>query len=259
MLNAGTSLLSLTDRLRWKLSLASSYTDRRKLMDSSIAKNLLEKNMLNASEMTVLHTFMSACDHDTYEHSYRIAHSAQRVARALQLSEEEVCLAYLAALLHDIGKISIPRAILKKLGPLDDDEQKIMRLHPQIGQQMLAQAGGIFGSLAPIVVAHHERWDGLGYPDGLTKEYIPLLARIVAVVDSFDAMTSSRGYRKSLSETEAYTELEICAGSQYDPRVVGAFLGIHDTWIAPETDRKSPPLLPGWFRPIVPVHSPCSL
>jgi putative nucleotidyltransferase with HDIG domain len=225
-------------------------------MDSSLSKQLLERNMLNASEMTMLNTFLSACDQDTYEHSYRIAHAGELVARTLQLSEEEVCLVYLAGLLHDIGKISIPTAILKKRGPLDDDEQRIMRLHPQIGQNMLTQAGGIFESLAAIVVAHHERWDGLGYPDGLKQEAIPLLARIVTVVDSFDAMTSSRGYRMSLSEGEAYRELEHCAGSQYDPRVVAAFLSIRDdTWIASDVSQKSPLFLPGWFRPVIPEHT----
>jgi putative nucleotidyltransferase with HDIG domain len=243
MLIASTSLLSVTDRLRWKLSFVSSYHHRRKLIDSSISENILGKNMLSTSEMTMLRTFMSACDHDTYEHSYRIAHSALGVARSLQLSQEKVCLVYLAALLHDIGKVTIPDAILKKRGPLNDDEQEIMRLHPQIGQHMLAQAGGVFGQLAAIVVAHHERWDGLGYPGGLAGEHIPVLARIVAVVDSFDAMTSSRGYRRPLSEAEADAELEICAGSQYDPRVVAAFLSMCDTQIVPETGQMYPPLI----------------
>jgi putative nucleotidyltransferase with HDIG domain len=239
MLITSTLQLSLADRLHWKISHVSLQDHRRKLIDSSF----IPKNMVTASEMTMLHMFMSSCDHETYEHSYRTAHTAQEVAHYLQLSQEEVCLVYLAALLHDIGKVAIPGAILNKRGPLNNEEQKIMRLHPQIGQDLMVQAGGVFGQLAAIVVAHHERWDGLGYPGGLEREHIPLLARILAVVDSFDAMTSSRGYRRSLSEVAAYRELANCAGSQYDPRVVAAFLSIRDTQIAPDTGRMYPPLI----------------
>ena len=132
----------------------------------------------------------------------------------------------LSALLHDIGKVGIPDAILHKPGPLTADEWKVMRQHPEIGRQILQQAGGIFGVLARIVVAHHERWDGAGYPLGLTQESIPLAARILAVVDSFDAMTARRVYREPLTIEEARQELQRCAGSQYDPEVVDAFLTI---------------------------------
>jgi putative nucleotidyltransferase with HDIG domain len=247
MLIANTLLQSFMYRLRWKLWLTSSFDHRRRLLDSSSnivsEEKVVEKGMLNAAETTMLRTLMSACDDDTYEHSYRIALVAQEVARGLKLSLEEVGLVYLAALLHDIGKVSIPRAILKKGGPLDEDEQRIMQQHPQIGQYLLTQVGGIFGQLGAIVVAHHERWDGLGYPEGLVGELVPLLARIVAVVDSFDAMTSARGYREPLSEEEASEELENCAGSQYDPCVVAAFLSIRDTRIVERRSRAYPPLI----------------
>lgn len=247
MLTANTSLQSLMYRLRWKFWLTSAPGHREKLLDSEskvvTEGKIVERRMLSAAETTMLSTLMSACDGDTYEHSYRIAGAAEGVACALKLSGEEVGLVYLAALLHDIGKVGIPRAILKKRGPLDEDEQKIMRQHPQIGQYMLDQVGGIFGRLGEIVVAHHERWDGLGYPDGLEGEDIPLLARIVAVVDSFDAMTSARGYRKPLSEEEASEELENCVGSQYDPCVVAAFLRMRDTRIVERDSRTYPPLI----------------
>ncbi len=247
MLITNTSLQAFMYRLRWKLSYASSPTYRLKFLDSTsiivYEEKMVEKGALSGAEMKMVRTFMSSCDDDTYEHSYRIAHEAQKVARLLKLSQKEVGMVYLAALLHDIGKVSIPRAILKKRGPLDEDEQKMMRLHPQIGQYMLAQVGGIFGQLGDIVVAHHERWDGLGYPEGLAGEEIPLLARIVAVVDSFDAMTSARGYRKPLSEEEAREELENCAGSQYDPCVVAAFLSTRDTRIVEKKGRVYTPLI----------------
>ena len=104
-----------------------------------------------------------------------------------------------------------------------------MRLHPQIGQKILSQAGGIFTALASIVVAHHERWDGHGYPIGLEQEAIPLAARILAVIDSYDAMTSRRVYRAAMSPLAARLELQRCSSSQYDPDVVAAFLDVLDT------------------------------
>jgi HD-GYP domain-containing protein (c-di-GMP phosphodiesterase class II) len=229
MLINHASLLSLTDRLRRKLSYMPIPDHRRKLIYSSI---LLENNLVTTSEMAMLQAFLSSYDHDTYEHAYRIAGTALEVAYCLDMTQEEAGLVYLSALLHDIGKVIIPSTILQKRGPLDEEEQRVMRLHPQIGQHMLAQAGGVFGRLADIVVAHHERWDGQGYPFGLVGEDIPLAGRILTVVDSFDAMTSARVYQKPQSRAVAYTEVEQCAGSQYDPRVVAAFLSTRDTRIA---------------------------
>jgi HD-GYP domain-containing protein (c-di-GMP phosphodiesterase class II) len=141
-------------------------------------------------------------------------------------SEDEVALLRLAAQLHDIGKIGIPEAILQKPGPLSEDEWEVMRRHPQIGQQVLAQARGQFGLVSHIVVAHHERWDGQGYPYRLAQQEIPLGARILSVIDSYDAMTSARPYREALSADVAREELVRCAGSQFDPQVVEAFLKV---------------------------------
>jgi putative nucleotidyltransferase with HDIG domain len=233
-------LLSLTDRLRRKLSYMPIPNHRRKLMYSSF---LLENDLITASEMAMLQAFLSSYDHDTYEHAYRIAETALEVAYSLDLTQEETGLVYLAALLHDIGKITIPRAILQKSGPLDEHEQQVMRLHPQIGEYMLTQAGGVFGRLASIVVTHHERWDGHGYPFGLAGEDIPLAGRILTVVDSFDAMTSARVYQKPQSMVVACAEVERCAGSQYDPRVVAAFLSTYDTRTAQNSDLIAAPFV----------------
>jgi HD-GYP domain-containing protein (c-di-GMP phosphodiesterase class II) len=134
-------------------------------------------------------------------------------------------------LLHDIGKVEISSDILYKCGPLDDEEWKIMRLHPQIGHYKLVREGGFFNRLAPIVLAHHERWDGKGYPLGLKGEEIPIEARVLAVVDSFDAMTSERCYSQPRSWSEACRELQHGANSQYDPLVVYAFLNVLHTQI----------------------------
>src|SRR5581483_2381320 len=141
-------------------------------------------------------------------------------------SEDEVVLLRLAVQLHDIGKIGIPEAILHKPGPLTEDEWGVMRHHPQIGQQILTQAKGQFGLVSHIVVAHHERWDGKGYPYRLAQQEIPLGARILSVIDAYDAMTSSRPYRAALSAEVAQEELQHCAGTQFDPQVVDAFLQV---------------------------------
>ncbi len=170
----------------------------------------------------------AAHDQSTSAHAYRLVSLVEATAIKLNLPEEEIHLARLAALLHDIGKIGISDAILHKPAPLTQDEWSVMRNHPEIGRQILIQVGGVFQHLAPIVVAHHERWDGSGYPHQLAGEDIPLVARIITVVDSFDAMTSNRPYRQSLPTTEARAELLRCTGSQFDPRVVTTFLQVLD-------------------------------
>ena len=163
-------------------------------------------------------------DQGTYAHSLRLLKWAEAITRFLGRSEEEVLLIRLAAQLHDIGKIGIPEAILHKPGPLTAEEWAVMRRHPGMSQQIITQAGGRFQLVSHIVVAHHERWDGQGYPYGLVHNEIPLGARILAVVDSYDAMTSARPYREALSREQAQKELVQGKGSQYDPQVVDAFL-----------------------------------
>ncbi len=184
---------------------------------------------IESTAVQVLTAVASARDYGTNAHSHRMVVLAEATARALHQSEEEIHLVRLGALLHDIGKIGIPDAILHKPGPLTEEEWAVMRLHPEIGQKILAQAGGVFIALANIVVAHHERWDGHGYPAGLAHDAIPLAARILTVIDSFDAMTSRRVYCSSMSPLAAREELQRCAGSQYDPEVVAAFLHVLDT------------------------------
>ncbi len=181
-------------------------------------------DVASATDEALLKSLLATYDHSTNAHAQRTVLFAEGLAYQLCLSEEEIFQVCLAALLHDIGKAGIPRAILNKRGPLDEQEWHLMRRHPEIGQQMLLLTGGPFARLAPVVVAHHERWDGGGYPAGLSGEQIPLGARIIAVVDSYDAMTCRRVYNEPLSVAEACAELQRCAGSQYDPHVVAAFL-----------------------------------
>jgi HD-GYP domain-containing protein (c-di-GMP phosphodiesterase class II) len=129
-------------------------------------------------------------------------------------------------MLHDIGKIHIPDAIINKPGPLDDTEWALMKTHTVEGQRMLDRVGGLLGSVGRVVRASHERFDGRGYPDGLTAGDIPLAARIVAVCDAFNAMTTTRSYRKAMPIAVAVEELHRCSGTQFDPQVVTALLDV---------------------------------
>ncbi len=149
---------------------------------------------------------------------------AEMLARRMGLSEGEAAEVWRVALLRDVGKIGVGEAILEKPGPLDDAEWKIVRMHPAIGGQIVASVQGLT-HLAPAVRAAHERWDGGGYPDGLSGENIPIASRIAFVCGAFRAMTSERPYREALGADAALRELERNAGSQFCPRAVGALVG----------------------------------
>jgi diguanylate cyclase (GGDEF)-like protein/putative nucleotidyltransferase with HDIG domain len=160
---------------------------------------------------------------DTYtgSHSERVSELAAKVARRLGLDAEQVELTRLAGSLHDLGKLAIPEEILRKPGTLTDSERLVLERHPQIGFRMLDSLG--VDPVADLVLHHHERWDGAGYPDGLRGEQIPLGARIIFVTDAYDAMTSDRIYQPKLSSQAALAELVSCAGTQFDPGIVAAF------------------------------------
>jgi len=129
----------------------------------------------------------------------------------------------LFSVLHDIGKIAIDSQILNKPGPLTAEEWAIMRTHSEVGYR-IAMSSPDFRKVAPFILSHHERWDGRGYPQGIKDETIPLPSRILAIADSYDAMTEQRPYRKPLSHNAALEEIRKCAGTQFDPTLVDAFL-----------------------------------
>jgi HD-GYP domain-containing protein (c-di-GMP phosphodiesterase class II) len=160
-------------------------------------------------------------DDYTGRHSAQVGILARRVGERIGMPEEELGLLQHAARLHDVGKLSVPDAILQKPGPLDADEWAVMRRHPEWGAEMIAQVPGL-EELATLVVSHHERWDGAGYPSGLAGERIPLASRVIAACDAFEAMVSRRPYRAPLSVEEALAELVAAAGTQFDPEVVAA-------------------------------------
>ncbi|RPF46820.1 HD domain-containing protein [Thermodesulfitimonas autotrophica] len=157
----------------------------------------------------------------TAHHSVTAAQLALRTTEELRLTPQQQAEAYLAGLLHDMGKVAIPDAILFKPQRLSREEWTLVKQHPVVGATLLAQIPGLEG-VATAIRHHHERWDGTGYPDGLKGEAIPITARIVCVTDAFEAMLSHRPYRRGLSLPEAVAELERCAGSQFDPQVVTA-------------------------------------
>ncbi len=168
---------------------------------------------------------LAARDGYTGDHSEAVVGHAAAVARRMGLPEGQVAEVEQVALLHDIGKIGIGDAVLNKPGPLGDAEWEIMKMHPAIGEEIVASTRGL-SHLAPAIRADHERWDGKGYPDGLSGEDIPIASRIVLVCDAFHAMTSDRPYREALGVRAALAELRKNAGTQFCPRTVEAFVGM---------------------------------
>src|SRR5205085_11514806 len=156
-------------------------------------------------------------------HGGEVAELAERTARHLGLEAEMVRAVRQGAELHDIGKLAVPDAILNKPGPLDDAEWAFMRRHTLVGERILAAAPALV-DVARLVRASHERWDGDGYPDGLAGEEIPLGSRVIAVCDAWHAMTEDRIYREALALPAAVSEIERCAGTQFDPLCVEALM-----------------------------------
>ncbi len=162
-------------------------------------------------------------DRDTRGHSEGVARYAMKIAEKLGLSDSATRTIYWSALLHDIGKIYVPQSILNKPGRLGPEEYELVKIHPVKSAELLLEVEGL-EEIATIVRYHHERWDGKGYPQGLSGEGIPFASRILAVADAFEAMTSERSYKKSLGQEEAQEELKRCRGSQFDPAIVEAMI-----------------------------------
>jgi HD-GYP domain-containing protein (c-di-GMP phosphodiesterase class II) len=166
-------------------------------------------------------------------HPERVSSIAQVIARRIGWRSSRLGALRLGALLHDVGKLNLDEAVLRKPGPLDDQEYREVKRHPLAGAKMIRGFEALRPAL-PYILFHHERWDGAGYPSGRSREQIPLGARIVAVVDAFDAMISVRPYRPPLPISTAIAELDRGAGTQFDPGVVRAFLG---AWNEGQLDR----------------------
>lgn len=163
-------------------------------------------------------------DRYTRGHSERVGQASAMIARELGMAEDRLEVVRIAGILHDVGKLGVPTRLLRKDGPLTPEERRIIELHPEYGHEMV-RGIGFLGEARAAILHHHERVDGSGYPYGLTGDQIPVLARVVAVADAFDAMTSTRSYSRARPVAVALAELERCAGAQFDPAMVGALSG----------------------------------
>jgi putative nucleotidyltransferase with HDIG domain len=185
--------------------------------------NLVSAGDMHADFAEALASALDAREHETGQHSKRVACHTLVLARRFTADPEVLRQVYWGALLHDIGKIGIADSILLKAGPLTPEEWQVMRTHPEIGHRILAAVPGM-AQAAEIVLAHEERFDGSGYPRRLAGAAIPLWARLFAVIDTLDAMTSDRPYRKALSYDNAQAEISRLAETQFDPQAVRALM-----------------------------------
>ena len=205
---------ALADHLRIRQALASLVTERT-------------NGGLPAAQLHELFQVVGFKRYETLQHSKRVAEYARLLGQARRLSSQELTQLRLGALLHDIGKVAIPRNILFKPGALSEEETTIVRLHPRVGWDLLAEFNGL-GAEAEVVYAHHERFDGTGYPRRLQGEKIPLAARIFSIVDAFDAITSDRAYRVALPIQKARQAIVEGRGTQFDPLLADLFGDLPD-------------------------------
>jgi putative nucleotidyltransferase with HDIG domain len=189
-------------------------------------EKLAELNDAYQGTALLLGDVVEADDSYTGEHSKSVVRLALDVAAELGLDPAQTRNVEFGALLHDVGKIAIPNEIINKPGKLNEREWEVVKTHTIEGQRMLERIGGFMTEIGTVVRASHEAWDGSGYPDGLRGEEIPIEARVVSACDAFNAMTTTRSYRRAMPLEDAIAEMEACAGSHFDPRVVEALLGV---------------------------------
>ena len=226
-----TSLNTVDDRVRALEAGADDYltkpVDRRELMARVLTlirtKELYDRLDDAEHVMAAFARLVEAKDGGTQAHVERVARSARALAEAAGLEAAETEIVYFGGIVHDIGKVGVPDAVLLKPGPLTGVETEVMRRHVTVGVEIALKLKSAAG-LVPIIEHHHERFDGAGYPDGLAGPAIPPAAMIVSICDAYDAMTSDRPYRPAMCSDQAIAELRGGSGSQWDPRLVDLFL-----------------------------------
>ncbi len=226
-----SSQRSIVDAVRraaeWRSALSVAYgRDQRLREEVDHGREQLKATMKDVQPeiaQSVLLAILESRSPETYDHAHRVAQSSSALARTLKLAPIDIRDVRAAALLHDIGKVAIPPRLLGRAGPVTDEELTAVQRHVAIGAEVLASVPTLT-SVAPIVAASHERYDGDGYPAGLFGDAIPLGARIIAVADTYDALTSRRPYNQPLSHDDANAELVRSAGSHLDPDVVRGWM-----------------------------------
>ncbi len=218
--------ISLSAGSAVKNSVEKEFMEVIQEADKALYEDKLTNSQSNKNRIiqSLLSTLRAKSD-ETEKHSLRMAELAQKLGRRVGLDNQDLSLLALMANIHDIGKITIPEKILNKPGKLNEGEWELIKTHPAKGAE-IAAASEEFAPAAEYIKAHHERWDGSGYPDGLKAEEIPLLSRILSIVDSYDVMINERPYKEPMTEEEAEAELKRCAGTQFDPELVEKFLHI---------------------------------
>lgn len=223
-------LIELTLRVRNQLETRLLYQDVRKqnrALREAVHGRTQELEETRIEMLVRLAVAAEYRDDSTSRHTMRVGEMAARLTDAIELGDGNVALMKRAAALHDVGKVGIPDALLLKPTGLMPEETSLMRTHTTIGAHILGGSEAPLLQMAEVIaLSHHERWDGLGYPQNLVGDAIPIAGRIVAVADSYDALTNDRPYRRALSSRDAIAEIEACRGTQFDPAVVDAFLRV---------------------------------
>jgi response regulator RpfG family c-di-GMP phosphodiesterase len=213
------------DSRRWRETLEGETQARHVRLATAIAALRIDSD----EALDAMLSMLTMSDRDAYAHAYRVAALSVSISRLLGLDEADVGTVERGAMLHDLGKLAMPEAVLRKPAPLTVEEQTLIRLHPRLGSELIERVPYL-ADAAAIVRDAHERVDGLGYPRGLRADDVWIGARIVTVADAYDTMTRPRVFRDAITPGEAFLELDRCSGTQFDPRVVEALkrvLAVH--------------------------------
>jgi len=217
---------SALDTRRWREALEGEIALKRQGLIDALGSLTID----NDGDLDVLLCLLTHADREAYAHAYRVAALAASVGRLMKVSDGEMLRLERAALVHDVGKLAMPEAVLRKPAPLTVEELDLIRRHPQIASELIVTVPYL-SEAAELVRDAHERVDGLGYPNGTPAGDVALGARIIAVADAYDTMTRSRVFRAAVSPAAALAELEHCAGTQFDAGVVAAFKRAVEPWI----------------------------